>query len=92
MTLQGTLLYILALLLLAVLAVFPGLSQWAARKMGFTLPSNWFFTLAIAALSFLHLTALISIARVESRSVALTQKVALLEERLTRALAGRERP
>lgn len=92
MTLQGTLLYMLALLALAVMAVFPGVSLWAARKMGFALASNWFFTLAIAALSFLHLNALISIARVETRSVALTQKVAMLEERLARTLSERERP
>lgn len=87
MTLQGTLAYLIALAVIALAALFPSADVWLASKMGFTLVSNWFFALALAALSFLHLTALVSLSRVELRSIALTQKLGILEERLERALA-----
>ena len=86
-TLQGTLAYLIALAVIALAALFPSADVWLASKMGFTLVSNWFFALALAALSFLHLTALVSLSRVELRSIALTQKLGILEERLERALA-----
>lgn len=88
MTLQVSLFYVIALVALSAMALFPNAAGAVSRLMGFALLSNWFFAVAIAALSFLHLTALISLSRVETRSVALTQELAILEERLDRALAG----
>lgn len=87
MTLQGTLAYLILLSVIALAALFPSADEWLARRMGFVLVSNWLFAIAIAALSFLHLLALVSLSRVELRSIALTQKLGILEERLDRALA-----
>ena len=86
-TVQASLFYLLSLLGIALFALFPGAAGWISHAMGFALVSNWFFALAIAALSFLHLTALISLSRLETRSIALTQQQAILAERLERALA-----
>lgn len=85
-TLQVSLFYLLALAALALFALMPGVPEWVSAQMGFSLVSNWFFAVSIAALSFLHLTALISLSRVERRSIALTQELALLTERLERSL------
>ena len=86
MTLQASLFYLLALVALTLFALFPGAASWLSQRMGFALVSNWFFAVSIAALSFLHLTALIALSRVERRSIALTQELALLTERLERSL------
>ena len=83
-TLQGSLAYLTLLAGLVVAALFPGLDAWIASAMGFSLVSNWFFALSIAGLSFLHLAALVQLSRVELRSIALTQQVGLLQERLDR--------
>jgi len=92
-TLQGTLAFLLLLFGMGLASLFPQADAWIATRMGFTLVSNWFFALCIAALSFLHLLALIAISRVELRSIALTQELALLQEKLERALpAVGERP
>ena len=92
MTLQGSLAYLTLLAALAVAALFPGLDARIATAMGFSLVSNRFFALAIAGLSFLHLAALVQLSRVELRSIALTQQVGLLQERLDRLAAqGSER-
>jgi hypothetical protein len=86
LTIQASLFYVLGLLGLAVMALFPNGAVWIAQRMGFALISNWFFAVSIAVLSFLHLTALISLSRVETRSIALTQELGILKERLERAL------
>jgi hypothetical protein len=54
--------------------------------MGFKVLSNFLFCLAIMALALLHLRALVTLSRIEARSVHLTQDLALLEERLDQAL------
>jgi cbb3-type cytochrome oxidase subunit 1 len=90
-TIQASLFYVLALIGVAGMALFPELAGTIARRMGFVLLANWFFAVAIAALSFLHLTALISLSRVETRSIVLTQELGILRERLDRALA-KDRP
>lgn len=84
MTLQGSLAYLTLLAGLTVAALFPALDAWLAQLMGFSLVSNWFFALAIAGLSFLHLAALVQSSRMELRSIALTQQVGILQERLDR--------
>ena len=84
MTLQGSLAYLTLLGGLTRAALFPGLDVWLANAMGFSLVSNWFFALAIAGLSFLHLAALVQLSRVELRSIALTQQLGMLQERLDR--------
>ena len=84
MTLQGSLAYLTLLLGLLVAALFPALDAWLAKTMGFSLISNWFFAVSLAGFSFLHLAALVQLSRVELRSIALTQQVGILQERLDR--------
>lgn len=91
-TVQASLFYLLALAALTFFALFPNAAAWLSTRMGFTLVSNWFFALSIAALSFLHLTALISLSRVERRSIALTQELALLTERVDQNLRSPPSP
>jgi len=88
-TLQGSLAYLTLLLALVVAALFPALDAWLAQAMGFSLVSNWFFAIALAGFSFLHLAALVQLSRVELRSIALTQQVGILQERLDRLDAAR---
>jgi Uncharacterized conserved protein (DUF2304) len=87
-TLQGSLAYLFLLAGLAVAALFPGLDEKLAQAMGFTLVANWFFAVSLAGFSFLHLAALVQLSRVELRSIALTQQVGILQERLDRLQPG----
>ncbi|MCU1278813.1 MAG: hypothetical protein JWM53_2359 [bacterium] len=89
-TLQASLSFLLVLLLTAGVALFPELATWVAQHMGFTLASNFFLAVAIGALAFLHLASLVHLSRVQLRSVTLTQELALVQERLDRALAKME--
>jgi hypothetical protein len=89
MLLQGSLSYLGFLTLLGLMAVFPQASMRIGQAMGFTLLSNFFFAVAIGVLALLHLRALVTISKVHMRSVALTQELAILQERLDRSLAQR---
>jgi hypothetical protein len=89
-TLQSSLSYLAFLVLLAGVSLVPGVTSWLAQQMGFQLPSNFFFALAIAALAVLHLLALMTISRVELRSITLTQELGLLQEKLDRVLKMNE--
>lgn len=90
-TLQGSMSYLAFLTLLGSMAVFPNLWVRIANYLGFTLLSNFFFVTAIAALAILHLRSLITISRVNLRTVALTQELAIMQERLDRAEANAQR-
>lgn len=83
-TLQGSMSFLAFLTLLGVMAVFPTFTQRIALKLGFTLMSNFFFCTAIAALAILHLRALVTLSKVHLRSIALTQELAILQEKLER--------
>lgn len=83
LTLQASLSFLLLLGAFGCAALFPGLTAWFAKQLGFALPSNFFFAATICGLVALHLFALMSLSRVELRSVALTQELAILEERLS---------
>ena len=85
-TLQASLSFLLVLTLGATIAVFPNGIGWIARKMGFELPANFFFSMLIAALAFLHLASLVHLSRVKLRTVTLTQELALLQEKVERGL------
>jgi hypothetical protein len=84
-TLQSSLWLFFLLGGLLVLAVAPNLTAEVAHAMGFALPSNFFFALAVSALLLLHVRALVTLSRTELRSITLTQEIALLRERLDRA-------
>ena len=91
-TLQGSMSFMGFLLVLGLMAVFPHTTQQIAARLGFTLLSNFFFCTAIAALAILHLRALVTLSRVHLRTIALTQELAILQEKLERSLRAREEP
>lgn len=84
-TLQGSMSYLLFLVVLGSMAVFPDATGWVAHALGFSTLANFFFCTAIAALSILHLRALITLSRVQLRTIALTQELAILAEKVERA-------
>lgn len=90
-TLQGSMSYLAFLVLLGLMAVFSNTTSRVAHALGFTLMSNFFFCMAIAGLAVLHLRALVMLSKVHLRSIALTQELALLQERLDR-VAGPKPP
>ena len=87
-TLQGSMSYLAFLVVLGAMAVFSNTTTRIARVLGFTLLSNFFFCTAIAGLAILHLRALVMLSKVHLRSIALTQELALLQERLDRVQAA----
>jgi len=87
-TLQGSMSYLVFLGVLGGMAVFPDVTGRIAHALGFSTLANFFFCTAIAALTILHLRALVTLSRVHLRSIALTQELAILQERLDRALAA----
>jgi hypothetical protein len=87
-TLQGSLFYFLFLLAMMAFALFPESTAWLSHRMGFTLPSNFLFAVTLGSLALLHLGALITLSRVELRTIALTQELGILKEMLTRSAAA----
>jgi hypothetical protein len=86
-TIQSSLWVFATLTGLVILAVVPDLTTTLAHAMGFTLPSNFFFAIATGALALLHVHTLVTLSRTEVRSIALTQELGLMRERLDR-IAG----
>lgn len=83
-TLQGSMSYLAFLVLLGAMALFPDATGWVAHALGFSTLANFFFCTAIAALAILHLRTLITLSRVQLRTIALTQELAILEEKVAR--------
>jgi hypothetical protein len=84
-TLQGSMSFLAFLTLLGLMAIFPGITMRVARALGFTLMSNFLFCTAIAALAILHLRSLVTISKLQLRSISLTQELAIVQERLDRS-------
>src|SRR3954469_14107495 len=80
-TLQSSLTFLALLLALIAMAVFPKGVFWLAGRLGFVLPSNFLFATGIGALVLINVTVLITLSRVELRSIALTQELGLLQEK-----------
>jgi hypothetical protein len=83
-TLQGSMSYLAFVVVLGIMAVFPDESGRVAHALGFSTLANFFFCTAIAALAILHLRALVTLSRIQLRSITLTQELALLREKLER--------
>ncbi len=83
-TLQGSMSYLGFLAVLGIMAVFPEWTGRIAHGLGFAVMSNFFFCTAIAALAILHLRALVTLSKIQLRSIALTQELAILQEKLER--------
>lgn len=90
LTLQSALAWMALLVIAGLACVLPGVDTWIAHRMGFQIVANWIFSMAFLALAILHLLALVALSRIELRSVALTQDVALLQEQLDRLALQRE--
>ena len=86
-TLQGSMSFLSFLVILGAMAVFPETTARIAHRLGFTLLSNFLFCTAIALLAILHLRALVTLSKVQLRTVALTQELAILQETLERVAA-----
>jgi hypothetical protein len=86
LTLQGSMSYLGFVLLIGAMAVFPDAAGQVAHALGFSTLANFFFCTCIAALAILHLRALVTLSRVHLRSVALSQELAILQEKLERAI------
>ena len=84
LTLQGSMSYLAFLVLLGGMALFPDLTGRVAHALGFSSLANFFFCTAIAALAVLHLRALVTLSRIQLRSITLVQELALLREKLER--------
>jgi hypothetical protein len=84
-TLQGSIAFMTFLGAFLIAGLFPEAAAKLAHTMGFTLLSNFLFCLGLMALAILHLRALVTLSRVEIRTVQLTQDLALLEEQMQRA-------
>ena len=89
-TLQGSMSYIGFLAVLGLMAAFPEVTGRIAHGLGFAVMSNFFFCTAIAALAVLHLRALVTLSKIQLRSIALTQELAILQEKLERSLRDRD--
>jgi hypothetical protein len=83
-TLQGSMSFLVFLAVLGGMVVFPDITGWVAHALGFSTLANFFFCAAIAALAILHLRALVTLSRVQLRSIAPTQELALQQEKLDR--------
>lgn len=84
LSLQSSLLY---LALMGGLGISVALAHYVpsiVSALGFALPSNLLFSVAIATLGLLHLVALLDVSRLEERSTTLVQEVALLKEQVER--------
>lgn len=86
-TLQGSMSFLAFLVLLGAMALFPDATGQVAAALGFSSLANFFFCTAIAALAILHLRALVTLSRVQLRSITLVQELAILRERLDRVEA-----
>jgi hypothetical protein len=86
LTLQGSMSFLAFLVLLGGMALFPDTTGHIAHALGFSTLANFFFCTAIAALAILHLRALVTMSRIQLRSITLVQELAILQEKLERSL------
>jgi hypothetical protein len=84
-TLQGSMSYLAFVLVIGAMALFPEQAGAIAHSLGFSTLANFFFCTCIAALAILHLRALVTLSRVHLRTIALTQELAILQEKLERS-------
>lgn len=83
-TLQSSLLYLLLMVGLGFGFVVLHYVPQLVKVLGFELPANLFFSAAIGLLALLHLMGLMSMSKLEQRSITLVQELALLQEQVAR--------
>ena len=72
----------------AALAIFPGILTWVSELLGIAYPPATFLLFAVAFLLMLALHFSWQLSRLEDRTRTLTEKVALLAERLDHLTDG----
>jgi len=82
--LQGSMSFLISLAVLGGMALFPDAAGWLAHQLGFSTLANFFFCTAIAALVILHLRGLVTLSRLQLRSITLVQELAIIQEKLER--------
>lgn len=75
--------WLVAGLLALVIAVFPGVLEWAAGLVGIALPTNLIFFTSIAVLFLVCIQHAVELTRAERQSRRLAERLALLEVRIT---------
>jgi hypothetical protein len=83
-SLQHSLAFLVFMLGVVVVALFPSLTARLGGLLGFDLPSNFFFALLIGVLILLHVGTVIALSRLEARTIALTQELGLMQEQLSK--------
>jgi hypothetical protein len=83
-SLQHSLAFLVFMLGVLVVAVFPSLTVRLGRMMGFDLPSNFFFAVLIGVLVLLHVGTIIALSRLEARTIVLTQELGLIHEQMSK--------
>ncbi|MCG5053916.1 MAG: DUF2304 family protein [Myxococcales bacterium] len=84
LALQASLLFLLLMLGLGAGFFLLHFAPEIVSILGFTLPANLLFSVGLGTLTFVHLLSLISLSRLERRSITLTQDLALLQEKVER--------
>jgi hypothetical protein len=79
-----SLLWMLASVILLLLAVFSGALAWVSGLVGIATPSNALFGLGLAFATFMLLHFSVSFSRLTDQNKVLAQKLAATEERLRR--------
>jgi len=77
--LKYCLVWVFALLGIAVLCIFPGLLDSVSRLLGIGIPVNTLFLVCIAFLACICISLTIAVSRLSSRLRKLTQNIAILE-------------
>jgi hypothetical protein len=83
-------LWIIVGLLVVSLALFPGVLAWLARLVGFVVPSNLLFFLAIGLLMGVCLHLSLEISRLEDEGRVLAENIAILNLQLEEVLKPAE--
>lgn len=83
-SLQHSLAFLVFMLGVVVMALFPSVTVRLGGLLGFDLPSNFFFALLIGVLILLHVGTVIALSRLEARTIVLTQELGLMQEQLSK--------
>jgi hypothetical protein len=78
------LLWLLSAVVILALASWPGALSWISRTVGIAYPPTALFVVAFVFVLFLLLHFSTAISRLSDQTKVLAQRIALLEERLTR--------
>lgn len=79
---KSTLSWMLLIVILLIVDIFPQILDWAATFMGIQLPSNMIFMVAIIFLGVIVLSHTMVISKLTETNKSLVQEVALLKKQI----------